>query len=92
LEVKQTFILNRRATMNTIYTTQTCPWCQRAKVQLDKEGIAYTEVDVSTDRELQIEMIKRSGRQSVPQIFFAEEHIGGYDDLLAHLQGEKTAA
>ena len=71
--------------MNKIYTTQTCPWCQRAKVLLDKEGIAYTEIDVSTDRALQIEMMQLSGRQSVPQIFFGDKHIGGYDDLVAHL-------
>jgi len=71
--------------MNKIYTTQTCPWCQRAKVLLDKEGIAYTEIDVSTDRALQIEMMQLSGRQSVPQIFFGDKHIGGYDDLVEHL-------
>jgi GrxC family glutaredoxin len=78
--------------MNTIYTTQTCPWCQRAKVLMGKQGINYTEVDVTTDRKLQIEMIQRSGRQSVPQIFFDDEHIGGYDDLVAYLQRETTAA
>jgi GrxC family glutaredoxin len=78
--------------MNKIYTTQTCPWCQRAKVQLDQAGIAYTEVDVTTDRALQVEMIQRSGRQSVPQIFFAEEHIGGYDDLVKYLQDNRKDA
>ena len=78
--------------MNKIYTTQTCPWCQRAKLLLDKRGIAYTEIDVSTDRALQIEMMQRSGRQSVPQIFFGEKHVGGYDDLVAYLEGEDKAA
>jgi glutaredoxin 3 len=78
--------------MNEIYTTQTCPWCQRAKVALDKHGIEYREIDVTTDRALQIEMIKRSGRQSVPQIFLDGEHIGGFDDLVKHLSTQVAAA
>lgn len=72
--------------MNTIYSTDTCPWCQRAKVLLDKRGIEYQEIDITTDRALQTEMMQRSGRQSVPQIFFADKHIGGYDDLVKYLQ------
>jgi len=78
--------------MNEIYTTQTCPWCQRAKVALDKHGIKYREIDVTTDRALQIEMIKRSERKSVPQIFLAGEHIGGFDDLVKHLGATPAAA
>ena len=78
--------------MNAIYTTQTCPWCQRAKVALDKRGIEYSEIDVTTDRALQIEMIKRSERQSVPQIFLEGEHIGGFDDLVKRLSEQDAAA
>jgi GrxC family glutaredoxin len=78
--------------MNEIYTTQTCPWCQRAKVALDQHGIEYREIDVTTDRALQIEMIKRSERKSVPQIFLAGEHIGGFDDLVKHLSATPAAA
>jgi len=72
--------------MNKIYTTQTCPWCQRAKSLLSQHGIDYSEVDVSTDRALQTEMIELTGRQTVPQIFFGDQHIGGYDDLVKYLQ------
>ena len=72
--------------MNKIYSTQYCPWCQRAKGLLDKHSIEYTEVDVTEDRALQKEMIERAGRQTVPQIFFDGEHIGGYDDLAKYLQ------
>ena len=75
--------------MNEIYTTQTCPWCHRAKLLLDRHGIDYSEIDVTTDRERQIEMIKRSERQTVPQIFLHGEHIGGYDDLVEHLKGQQ---
>ena len=78
--------------MNKIYSTQYCPWCQRAKGLLDKYGIEYTEVDVTEDRALQKEMIERTGRQTVPQIFFDDEHIGGYDDLAKYLQQNNQAA
>ena len=77
--------------MNEIYTTQTCGWCQRAKVLLDKNVIDYREIDVTTDRELQREMIERSGRQSVPQVFLEGVHIGGFDDLAKHLQNKAAA-
>ena len=78
--------------MNVIYTTQTCPWCQRAKVLMDQKGIPFEEIDVTDDRELQIEMVRKSGRQSVPQIFFDDEHIGGYDDLVDYLARERVSA
>jgi len=78
--------------MNTIYTTQTCPWCQRAKAVLDQRGIEYREIDVTQDRALQQELVKRSGRQSVPQVFFDDEHIGGFDDLVSHLAGQPKVA
>jgi GrxC family glutaredoxin len=79
--------------MNKVYSTQYCPWCQRAKALLKQRGIEYTEVDVTEDRALQKEMIDRTGRQTVPQIFFGEEHIGGFDDLVKYLQEHgKTAA
>lgn len=78
--------------MNKIYTTQTCPWCQRAKVLMDKKGIPFEEVDVTTDADLQAEMIALTGRQSVPQIFFGEEHLGGYDDLVAYLNTQRIGA
>lgn len=76
--------------MNTIYTTQTCPWCQRAKVLMDKKGIPFEEVDVTTNAELQTEMVARTGRRTVPQIYFGEEHIGGYDDLVAYLNVQQV--
>lgn len=78
--------------MNKIYTTQTCPWCQRAKVLMDKEGIPFEEIDVTTDIVRQTEMIERSGRQSVPQIFFGETHVGGYDDLIVYLDAQRIGA
>ena len=78
--------------MYQIYTTKTCPWCVRAKQLLDQRGLAYEEIDVSTDRALQEEMIQRSGRQSVPQIFASSLHIGGYDDLVKSFDNADQAA
>jgi glutaredoxin 3 len=68
----------------TIYTTPYCPYCVRAKDLFDKLTLKYTTIDVSENESLREEMIKKSGgRRTVPQIFFDDQHIGGYDDLYA---------
>lgn len=54
-----------------------------AKKLLDGRGITYQSVSVDRDREKWAEMEKASGRNTVPQIFFGERHIGGFDDLSA---------
>jgi glutaredoxin 3 len=69
-----------------IYTTQTCPWCTRAKELLSSKNLPYKEIDVSDDAEARQQLIiKAGGRRTVPQIFKDEEHIGGYEDLVAYL-------
>ena len=65
----------------TIYSTRICPYCVRAKNFFTKKNIEYTEIMIDQDPSLISEMIKKSGRQSVPQIFIDDIHIGGYDDL-----------
>lgn len=67
----------------TVYTTPICPYCVAAKALLRKKQVAFTEIDVSTQPELREEMVARSGRRSVPQIFVGDTHVGGYDDLAA---------
>ena len=69
--------------MNTIeiYSTQNCPYCVRAKTLLQSKGLDYEEVDISSDPERMQEMIERSGRRTVPQIFINEQAIGGFDEL-----------
>lgn len=65
-----------------IYTTKTCPYCDRAKRLLTKKGVAYHEIDVSNDPDTRQAMTDRAnGRRTVPQIFIANESIGGCDDL-----------
>lgn len=67
----------------TIYTSAWCGYCMRAKALLDGKGIAYREVSVDGNRALREEMIARSGRRTVPQVFIGEHHVGGSDDLAA---------
>jgi glutaredoxin 3 len=67
-----------------VYTTQVCPHCVRAKSLLDRKGVSYETIDVSTDDELRMAMMERAGgRRTVPQIFINDQHIGGADDLYA---------
>ena len=71
-----------------IYTTPYCPYCLDAKALLRKKNVPYTEIDVSRDRALRMQMTERAhGRTTVPQIFIGATHVGGCDDLYA-LDGE----
>lgn len=66
-----------------IYSTAICPYCERAKMLLEKRNIKYTEFKIDEDVKLFEEMLTLSnGRRSVPQIFIDDQHIGGYDDLV----------
>ena len=64
-----------------IYTKQWCPYCAKAKALLRAKGLEWRELDVTFDERLQREMVERSGRRSVPEIFLGGELVGGYDDL-----------
>jgi NADH-dependent peroxiredoxin subunit F len=83
-----------------IYTKEWCPYCAKAKALLKSKGLSYQEVNVTSDEALQQEMVTRSGRRTVPQIFLDGESVGGYDDLanfnatgeLDRRLGIKTAA
>jgi glutaredoxin 3 len=66
-----------------IYTTQWCPYCRMAKTLLKEKGQSFEEVDVEAEPERRAEMVERSRRTSVPQIWIGERHVGGYDDLAA---------
>lgn len=63
----------------TIYTTQTWPWCHRAKEYLSKKGIAFTEHDVGKDQGKAREMISKSGQMGVPVIVVGEQIIIGFN-------------
>ena len=64
-----------------MYTSQPCAYCVNAKTLLKQKGLDYSEIDISTDADKANEMIKRSGNQTVPQIFIDGESIGGFTEL-----------
>src|ERR671912_511495 len=66
-----------------LYTKDYCGFCARAKELLNLKGVEFTEIDITHDAVLQAEMIERSGRRTVPQIFIDGRHVGGFDDLAA---------
>lgn len=73
--------MNQRAI--TVYSALWCPYCQRAKALLTEKRLAFTEIDVEADLKFREEMVQRSSRRTVPQIFIGDSHIGGYDELVA---------
>ena len=66
-----------------LYTMTICPYCIAAKQMLKKKGVDFEEVNLDDHPERWGECERRSGRQTVPQIFFGDKHIGGCDDLEA---------
>ncbi|MDX8378501.1 MAG: glutaredoxin 3 [Gallionella sp.] len=67
-----------------MYTTAVCPFCIRAEQFLKRKGCAKIEkIRVDLQPELRVAMMEKTGRRSVPQIFINEQHVGGYDDLVA---------
>ena len=65
----------------TIYSTLLCPYCFAARRLLKNKGIEFEEIRVDKDPQKRLEMIQRSGRFTVPQIFIDDFHVGGYDDM-----------
>ena len=66
-----------------MYSTSWCPYCARARRLLQMKGAEFREVDIDEQPEARAEMMKRSGRRTVPQIFIGDKHVGGSDDLHA---------
>jgi glutaredoxin 3 len=66
-----------------IYTTPNCPFCVRAKRLLDARGIPFREIDVGDDDALRADIVERTGRRTVPQIFIDGRSIGGFEELAA---------
>jgi glutaredoxin 3 len=64
-----------------MYSTGWCPYCDRARRLLKEKNVAFEEIDVEARPEARAEMMARSGRRTVPQIFIGDTHVGGSDDL-----------
>ena len=66
----------------TVYSGPMCGYCDAAKRLLERNNLSYTEIDVSLKEGLREEMIKKAnGKRTIPQIFFDEYHVGGYQEL-----------
>lgn len=75
-----------------VYSTAACPYCVAAKNFLKAKGLEWNEVRVDTDPAQRDLMLTRSGgRRTVPQIFINDQHVGGYDDLIAADRSGKLA-
>jgi glutaredoxin 3 len=67
----------------TMYSTAVCPFCVMAERLLKSKGVDIEKVRVDLDPPRRQEMMERTGRRTVPQIYVGERHVGGYDDLAA---------
>ncbi len=66
----------------TIYTGPLCNYCEAAKRLLARNNVTYKEINVATVNGAMDEMIKKTnGKKTIPQIFFDDQHIGGYDEV-----------
>ncbi len=67
-----------------MYCTQVCPYCVRAEQLLNRKGVQDIEkIRIDLQPELREEMIQKTGRRTVPQIYINGTHVGGYDDMAA---------
>lgn len=68
----------------TMYSTAVCPFCVRAEQLLKQRGVTdIAKIRIDLDPGLRDEMMARTGRRTVPQIYIGDTHVGGFDDLAA---------
>ena len=66
----------------TMYTGPMCNFCDAAKRLFSRNDLKYKEIDISSKDDLRDEMIKKAnGKRTIPQIFFDDQHIGGYEEV-----------
>lgn len=67
-----------------MYSTAVCPYCQRAEMLLKQRGVtAIEKIRIDLDPAQRDQMMAKTGRKTVPQIFIGDRHVGGFDDLAA---------
>lgn len=67
-----------------MYSTAVCPYCQMAERLLKAKGIEHIEkIRIDLDAARRTEMMEKTGRRTVPQIYIGDTHVGGFDDLSA---------
>jgi glutaredoxin 3 len=68
----------------TMYCTAVCPFCVAAERLLHSKGVAQIDkIRIDLQPNMRVEMLERTGRRTVPQIYIDERHVGGFDDLSA---------
>jgi glutaredoxin 3 len=67
----------------TMYTTGYCPYCTMAERLLEAKGVQVEKIRVDLEPQRRAEMMERTQRRTVPQIYIGEQHVGGYEDLYA---------
>ncbi len=67
----------------TMYSTGVCPYCQMAERLLTAKGVTIEKVRIDLQPDRRAEMMEKTGRRTVPQIYVGDTHVGGYDDLSA---------
>jgi glutaredoxin 3 len=65
-----------------MYCTRFCPYCIRAEQVLTRKGVEIIKISVDNKPDLWDEMEKKTGRDTVPQIYIGDYHVGGYDDMI----------
>ena len=76
----------------TMYSTAVCPYCIRAETFLRAKGVGdITKIRVDLEPARRLEMMERTGRRTVPQIYIGGQHVGGYEDLVALDRAGKLA-
>ena len=67
-----------------MYSTEWCPYCQRAKALLKERGVeSFEDIRIDVDPSMRATMIQQTGRYTVPQIYIGQTHVGGCDELVA---------
>ncbi|MES2579992.1 MAG: glutaredoxin 3 [Pseudomonadota bacterium] len=82
-DTQNTSMQNSAAPNVLMYATGTCPYCINAERLLTEKGVKIDKIRVDLQPELRHEMMQKTGRRTVPQIYINHQHIGGYDDLRA---------
>ena len=76
----------------TVYTTEPCGYCRQAKALLTKRGLDYDEINLARDADGRVELARRTGMMTFPQVIISEELVGGFDQLLEADRSGRLAA
>lgn len=76
----------------TVYTTEPCGYCRQAKALLSKRGLDYDEINLARDADGRVELARRTGMMTFPQVVIGEEVVGGFDQLLEADRSGRLAA